>query len=905
MTSPGYTTRRTPVMQLLAYPLGTVKRILRSGFALADDLRLLQKEKRSTEYGVLSPTIVGPGVILQEPEMAVQMGAVENVHGLRWWDLSDPLDGSEVSGFTLQPHAVGYNSIIDFSVAPDPAYYAIRWEIIEGGAEYWTTALPDDPPGTTGISWVSALRDMAFSAKTVKPLPRNQSFRVRVQFLGTARESMIEGLEKILPYWRLTWGSRWAIAFAPHLPPVIQEYRTNPAREGKRDWVTIRRADAFGRQTLSGAPINIDIYHNAGRLVVELTSEDNKAQVVYTDRHQDRKKETVGEVRPVEWEEAKLQIEGRGVPFVARLSEMQWGELDEELAVPTATGQGYFERTYHCNRRGGDIDPVDKCAFGYYADGEATRQTGQVGPSPTGLAHIEDSLVRDELGNFLGKHRYKCTLRGINHGHAIAVALADAEEDELPGELEYTPGPLGGLPWLGLVEIRETAMWGSSSPLVFAVALRLAHATQTTDDSPIDLRPAVKKAHERLADPALQPGAEWTVELDRLLLPECPLQSTGLPVGNNWGNYVNKYHPITVGVGWNDQDYLTPRLIGYIWSTSPSLPRYGDYPTTLILRDMAARLQLPAGIIDGRFAPLDLIATKKFGEGEKFYGWHAIEYILETALGPEVAERLQVYFDFEGRHKYMDLYKMELLCKTPPSGSGFVFPPPFGSSALDWIKKIAERDFAVFFFGQAYIDGEIDFVPCYGNYFEVVNNLPTIELPDSYYATGDLEKVFRSVDIRGEPSVDYNRVLAYGRLARTNADRLGGLIPALPGFSAEARIEDTSYPEQNIADTWERTMVIENPYVMVGAHASSIAAAVASWLHGVDVRHIGITCRGLPELWWGFKVTPKMESLTSDQSLNLDGKTLRVMRVDNDYDLEQGNWETKMAVADNPVYPGG
>ena len=117
---------------------------------------------------------------------------------------------------------------------------------------------------------------------------------------------------------------------------------------------------------------------------------------------------------------------------------------------------------------------------------------------------------------------------------------------------------------------------------------------------------------------------------------------------------------------------------------------------------------------------------------------------------------------------------------------------------------------------------------------------------------------------------------------------------------AEALIQDGSViPEQNIATTWRRTLRIQHPYLYLPRMSSSLALSVASWLKNRKTRHIGIKCRGIPALWWGWKVQPAMIGDYSDSTLDLNARELRVMRIDNDYRFgEQSTWTSSLAVVE-------
>lgn len=888
-----------PKLRMWVYPLGTVQVTRIPGFALSDDLSQMLKPPDVQVAGSLPPTRMANGIILQEPELAIQPGKLTNPQGLRWQHLEDKDDGgTTVAGYSLEPHLVPYNSVINCQVQPSPDFLAMKWNVVTGDPVYWTEVMPDYEPRSTGIAWHSADIDHPYEIASDLPLPANQCFAGQMQFLGTPADSYSDrAAAGQSPFCRVKWGGgQFALAFAPGEPPALQRLDTSG---GAAKWVTLRQLQDWGTGSLSGEPFWLSVLQLGGRTVVQLAGNENQAQAVYSDRTPSTGS-NAGALKAAHWAEGPLHVEGVGIPFTFRPAEVAWGDREDSGAVNPA---GQFQRDYHCNRSSGTTSPHSKTAFGYYPDGSATRAVGGRGYNPNALATVTDVPVQNARGQFTGQRSYTCALTGSNPGYTVLQQkAADEAAGNPPSATDFDPvlDP-DGAHWAGQYTLKTHAMFGAKTPLVQAVALRVAHTTTGASNAPLDLRPAIKNAVEQVQDPAYAPGATWRINLDRRLIRDCIDQGTGQPVGNNWRQFVGKYHYNEIDVGWQYEDGTeTPwvrRFSGYIASRPEAAPGYGHFDGELHLRDLSMLLQKPAGLIDGKYAPLELIAAEKGMGLAQLYGRDVVRYILETAVSPAMANALVTYFP-AGHYSLMD-WKVLF---DPPNGSGFIFPPPFGASALDWIKTVAGPDFGVFYFGQVDNGGNIECVPCYGNYFSIMAGAPSTTLPDYPYGAGDLNKILDNVSILPDPEHDFNRVLVYGKLPRAD-NTMGGLVPALPQLSAEGRIQDSStIPEQNISRTWERTTVLESPIYWRPGTASIVASSVASWLQNVDVRRITLRCRGLPFLWWGHKVVPRMNSYWSDSDLELDGKTLRVMRITNVYDFDRYNdWHSELTCVDNPT----
>ena len=894
----------SPWAQVLVQPLEGTPKTVRRSYSRIDWLAEIPRERAQE---LVFPDRYVDGVRLTTPEQAVgTSGFLYGIDNLQWWDLVDSEIGSSVSGFTVAPFVCPRNNQVRwhplhlsaeesqqgtqycYGIIGDTDYYCIEWEVDPigpSGGRYWQECLPDADPTVTALTWVCSERDSPFSIHTYRDLPPNQSWALRLWWQGTAPSDEDEDPAQA-PHLDVVWGGgAFVLRFSLLSPPQLIRCEGSRAR-------VVRTAEDFALDPFElGEPVWVKTYYLAGRLVIDLEPEGgDRTRIVYT--HTIPNAETgTPEFQPLYVDAAPLALTGDGVVFSAALCEVKWGrwvpERVDEFGVVTP---GHFDGTGRFVRRYRSSAPrsarVSAAALGFWGDGSPARRQGWADGDPASLGTVSDYPVATG-GHYVGEREYVCTVRAHN---------PDLQpEDVRP---TYVIGP-------PLMAYTPTCMCGASTPFIHSVVVRAESAWRREDATPLDLTPAVLGMSEDTADPMLQAGANWTIQIDRFLLPSCTVD--GEPVGEEWVRYLRRYHTIDVRVAWTysdgvvraicpelslNLDYCT-RLHGVITSLDCDTSEWSQRRGTVHARDLSFLLQAPAGVVDSRFAPLDFLLYEKAREGVRgdLYGWEAVAYILRVALGDYWANNLVPVFP----SNHYSLLTWEVLIGG--AHGSFLFPPPFGRDAYQWIRDLATHDFAVFFFGPDAAHENI--VPIYGNYYKIVAQCPEVELPDTNYKVGDLDRVLGGVAFSQTPSRDYNRVLVWGR--PPGGDSLGGLMPALPMFSAEARIEEGSpIAEQNISDTWERTLLLHGNQFWLLPVARVVAVNLARLIRGVDTRGITLRTRGNPFIYWGWKVRPRLDSDSSDASLGLDGKLCRVVRVRNDYDLQRNRWDTVLRVAEEP-----
>jgi len=444
------------------------------------------------------------------------------------------------------------------------------------------------------------------------------------------------------------------------------------------------------------------------------------------------------------------------------------------------------------------------------------------------------------------------------------------------------------------VQYRCTLKGGIDTPLVSKVVARYVGTVVTDSHQPLDISSALLNAKESLAEPGVMNGAEWTMDISRNIL------QTHI---ENWQEYVKPYNPISVAVRWHYSDGTsgpwTGRLMGYIWQMSKTISGYHQWKMSLTLRDMVCRLQKPAALIDGYYYPLDAILVEN--PDQPLYGGTCVQEILRIALGDDWADAMNLtgdpleYFGRmpSGNTMHYPLYSRQadvagyFEATQPPVQNGFLFPPPWGSDALSWIQNFCGYDFAVFYFGYTggqgiTIEGVQWPVPVYGQYWNILSGTNAISIPDAIYVDGDASKVLSHAETQTLPEWDVNRVLVWGKTPAGDP----GQLPFPAVWSGEARLpmSDSKAPE----NSWERTHLMQGTHFYHPGSAQATAEFTMREFIGKEIRRVQLRFPGRETMWWGDKVMPLMSKVTSDPTLGIHNEEFRVIRLENNYDIQSG-----------------
>lgn len=898
-----------PWMQVNCYPLTPQQRWTAKAFGVSDNLANLDRgpEPDGAAYSGMGGASTGDVTPSTGPG---QGGHIAEVDGLKWTEFWDEDDMTRLAGYRVAPRHTPLQSILqdDDKLNPPENGIGLVWVPSGNTTDYWSTVLPDREPLHTGVKFGSVNMGHLAAANTALPLPEDQEFRLELQCLGVARTDV----DDLQPWVRITWGNRYALYLVAGQVPALNDVRASGDHgEHTGDNATKLRDVGWASAFWQYSPMAFGVDYIGGRMALA----GDAGTTIYTNRKRNtnprkqREHDKEGSVEHVTAKEAPLQIESRGVAFELRVqetayadTEFETGEADQPdyARSTTDTNTGLFKRKFFTAQAPGAAG-VAGYVRGYFPRKMASTGVEQ---SPELVAS-----VAVDANTSSGEQYYQC----------------DLEADTPDAELETAS-------WRDDVRCyKGNAMRGHASPFVHGVVVRsgVTWRAQTNLD-PVDVRPAVTAASESSADPALQAGPTWDFTLDRNVLHDIDHPVAGT-LGDDWDAYVGKYHELHVSTAWIYDDGVQrayaeaggtavesiARLWGYTMSVGPEAPGINERYLRMTARDPIVRLQQPAGLIDSKYAALDFLMAHKMATSSpdyksKLYGADCAQYIISTALDEWAGGVLQVYYpgytgtwpppDGTSPNQWtlMD-YK---LFTDPPSGGGMIWPPPFGQAAHDWIRQLCQADFAVFFIGRSIADPTL-LAPCYGNYFSYVNGAITTRIPDARYLTGDENFVASAADYRDVPEEDYNRFVVWGQ-APGGGD-LGGLMPALPEFSAQYTIEDSDIEEQNARLTWERSKVLKGTHFYLPSVARQVARLDAWLVRSLNVRSTSVKCRGNEWLGWGQKAQLAATGTESDPALDIrepDGSlaTFRIMRVRNNWRFgNTATWETHLSLAPQPV----
>lgn len=826
--------KRFPFVQLIVFPLDAGTPNGPRAAAVADVV---------SQLGQPSANRANPTVPREEPGTKVNY-----MSGLRQWDLADEQTGTRTAGYTLKPEVQPLHAIMDGATEPDDDYEVLAFTAVQG--DYWTTVTPGYAPHTTAIKWYdSSAPGQYFMARSVEKLGAAQSFAFQLHTFGMVDTDA---------YLCVQWGGGYGVYLAANEPATL-------IQGDSKQHNTLRTLDLPPETFFAGEPAWVYVHYIAGRLVLEIAKGDARTQVVYAhQRTSVNPNDTTGnmdtlEMRTIDAAPGYLQVYGQGAPFTLRINELQY----------PATGR--FERGYNLQRETQDDEPDVAVAFGTNPYGANTS-----GRSTAGLEGVADVVARQTDEGFAStSHAYTCTL-------------------------SRAQGYTGG------------CMSEHHTPFVHGVVVRYPSTWDDLRNDGMLLTPALLDLTVDIADPTLAPGTVVNATLRRDLLPSCPtIDDAGIEgavVGSDWPDYLAKYHQCKLILGWYSESggVLSVEaadtwcvLDGYVWTVDHQLPGFGENVMQVEFRDPIVRLQAPAGIIDSRFGPGDAVLFNKVAlNGQpQLYGRELVAYILGVVLGDAWAAQLQVSNSLQAGSGHYDLVTYKMLTEAP-FGGGFYYPPPWGQSALDWIKTIAETDYAVFYFRPNSAAQTGPPQPVYAYYWDVIDHGFAVELNDAVVDAEDVDLLIQEASIQAHPEVDYNVVAVWGHPPQDQGD-YRSLMPSLPDISGLAWVVNPSYPEQDPHMTWERMLLKEGTQFWQKRVARVIAFNLARLLTGVDPRRFPITlAKGDAQFWWGDKVRLSTSVIPGNDMRDADfldpTEVVRVMRVRHRVDMNARNWTTTL-----------
>ena len=886
-----------PYLRVQCHPLSAVPLTVGRGWTVVDNIPKMLRSGGAEGITVGIDADLPSSLEIAAGAGGSHDGTLFGIDNLEFRRIDDEVDGTSVGGFQVRTRWVPRNSFLadatgtpDDVAFPSTLYRCVGWTPEPLGQGSWRTCRADEHDHT-GITWHDGTAGQAFAARTLQALPAQQGFACRLRVWPSAASKDAKDASQVY----LTWGNnQWALSAKPRSRPVL-------LRSVAGTWQVARE---FPQGAMGGwfEGEEVWVYNEfiGGRMVTSVRGPGGGHQVAYSRRPADSAGDQRPTLLPVNATAGHLRIAGMGCTCVAEVYEPRHNQLDSDGRYHRV---GSFSREYWAPispaySKGEMADGMTAMATGYGAENRPGYATPD-GPAalPTEIAKFQDVKVR---GN---RRRYTCTLQSeFKYSKGGEIGADDGTDWHNVGT--RNPVQAGG-EWSG---VYHNDWWRSQSPLVTSASISYASRYSAPDaETPLDIRPALLSARHSTADPGISPTRSFSADIDLDVLPECSLVGSTTPIGDLWPNYVGRHHPIFVVASWFDAESNKGAwysktdstvdevlmLYGYQTGWRPGLQGYGEGRAQLEASDPTIRLLKPAGIVDDRYKPLDLILAAKAranGGRPELYGWEAVQYIIEGTVGPEPVR----YYKYPPGWHGLLAYEV---FTNPPQGNGFLWAPPYGSDALSWIRQIADRDFAVFFMDRHYDEGTWYFMPHYGNYMKFIANGPAYTVSDVVNVVPwDYNTVLQGLDAAERAELDVNRMLVWGRIPGDSDPTGGGLWPARPAQSGEGRIEFSTVAGQGISETWERTKVVDGPHFYWPGVAQCVADWVMWLIRDTRMRSATLKMRGQPGFCWGDKITLDLSHPRSQDELELNGQSFRIAKLDHEWQFGQAVEYTTTAV---------
>jgi hypothetical protein len=225
-----------------------------------------------------------------------------------------------------------------------------------------------------------------------------------------------------------------------------------------------------------------------------------------------------------------------------------------------------------------------------------------------------------------------------------------------------------------------------------ALGVQLPPTAENPPPTLLDLRPALASLSISSGEPGAMPSAEARMDVEISLLDR---------LYPGWQSILAPFRPVEIKARETPETPWLPLFKGYLLPDSIGQDGFNSQQLSFIARDPMMRLQAPAALIDGRYAPLDLFRAEG---SDVLYGAQGVQHLLEIELGKQEASQLNGngdpfrflppgHYPLQGAAD-VDIFILQDL---PQSGS-FRFPPPFGEDLKSWLDKLAEYDHAVWFY---------------------------------------------------------------------------------------------------------------------------------------------------------------------------------------------------------------
>ena len=507
-------------------------------------------------------------------------------------------------------------------------------------------------------------------------------------------------------------------------------------------------------------------------------------------------------------------------------------------------------------------------------------------PIQFGIRH----LAWYTLGQYIGQLGLTDSAIGASGSWQIASpSLLSAFGYVAPGSLGFVMEVIQPQPTLAYYRCTVTSSLDNREPCALKwVKFTTPRLTTPGTGSPVDYGPAVTKYKEHQPEPDFSGAgnnrgsdAYCNVTFDIYGLNLIDAANTALGNPTNWRTALAKYSPVSFVMGNYICDENNPtagvtieeytRIQGYVDVPELETAGFQDSRLTLTIRDRFMRLKAPAGFIKpGQYTLLETLHPNTPGY---IYGWEAVKYILGKAIDQAAASSLRVFLGKD----WLPLFNLQqqlIVTGQLPAQDTPLGLPPYCKFASEWLTDIARRDFcALYPAGDIWV---------YGQYQEIIRNLPTVQVYDGTDSAGvpisgamsdtQLRFAISKADSKINTHDDWNSVYIAGRPpgnGGTDNTKFGA--PLAPAIS-------TDFPD--VYNTWERTVFIDGDVGLWQKESNQQLADHVRIVSGKGVAAMKYSLAlslSVPQLFWGYKVT-----INGARDIALNGKTLRIIGVETD-----------------------
>lgn len=405
---------------------------------------------------------------------------------------------------------------------------------------------------------------------------------------------------------------------------------------------------------------------------------------------------------------------------------------------------------------------------------------------------------------------------------------------------------------------------------------------------------AVVEARLTMRQPRDVATTRLTIELDRQVLEEEAAEG-----GYNWEDYIQHWSPVNYYEGWREAE--SPpyeghhRLTGIIRDIRRGSLSYNEDNVIIEVWDwISAYTTAPAGIIDASYGPLDWApgAREAHLAGELYYGWNAIDTIIERATGLGHLGRILPPADHYG----LLFGYYERRGQMPDSSDNMpVWTPPWGSYGMDWMRTLATYDaMALFWRGTKWYYVDVDTwrngtVPPGWDASEVP---ATHHVWDWVRLTADAdsprvpERVRSALQrITMEWRADANIVMidVWGT---QKGGQLYGIGKKAVDWAAIA--PDAPGPRPPNFTGLETGLVVEGPEFARPAICEAVCQALAAKFFNKPPITAEVVTQGQPTWYWGDEVV-----LHGDQA-GQDGQVVAIVSLDSTLSAREYTYETRV-----------